>query len=219
MTDADNLTLDELRVALAPRIASAAVFDGWTSEAVANAAEEAGVDPDVAAYAFRGGAMDMIAAWISEVDARMQGAFDTAELAQLPVRERIRKLVLFRLEQCLGLEESLSRAMAVMAMPQNAGRAVKLGWASADSMWRLAGDTSLDYNYYTKRAILSGVYAATVSVFADDSSDGKSETKAFLDRRLEGIIRFEKFKARVLRPDAERFSVSRFLGRLRYPSA
>lgn len=218
MAGSDDLTLDQLRDRLAPRIAAGAAFDGWSAEAVASAARDSGVDPDVAAYAFRGGAMEMIAAWIATVDARMAEALPVETLAALPVRERIRRLVTFRLDAIAGLEESLRRALAVMAMPGNAATALKLGWRSADAMWRFAGDTATDYNHYSKRAILGGIYAATLAVFVDDTSDGKAETKAFLDRRIAGIMRFEKAKAQLLKPSDEHFSIARLLGRLRYPA-
>lgn len=215
---AEDTTLDDLRLRLAPLIADAAVFDGWSKEAVRAAAKQAEIDADVAAYAFRGGAMEMVAAWIGSVDVAMARALAPAELAALPIRERIRRLVLARLDAIAGQEEALSRAMAIMAMPQNVARALKLGWHSADVMWRLAGDVATDYNHYTKRTILAGVYAATLAVFADDQSAGKADTRAFLDRRIDGIIRFEKTKAQLLRPAEQRFSMARFLGRLRYPA-
>ena len=217
MASAADLTLDELRLELAPEIALAAIFDGWSDAAVVSASKVAGVDPAVARLAFPDGAMDMIAAWVASVDARMEAAFDGGVLAQMPVRERIRALVWFRLEAVAGLEEALRRALAIQAMPQNLARTAKLGWASADVMWRLAGDTATDYNHYSKRAILAGIYAATLTVFVEDESAGKAETRAFLDRRIEGVMRFEKTKARLLRP-RERFDVMRFLGRLRYPA-
>ena len=216
--NADDLTLDELRLALAPEVARAAVFDGWTQTAIANAASAAGVSPDVARIAFPGGAMDMIAAWIESIDARMAAELPAARIGNLPIRERIRTLVQFRLDTLGGAEEALRRALAIMAMPQNAARAARLGWHSADAMWRLAGDTAADYNHYTKRATLAGIYAATLLVFAQDTSEGRSETRAFLDRRIEGVMRFEKAKARVLRPRDEGFSMVRLLGRLRYPA-
>ena len=215
---ANDLTLDELKLALAPALADAAVFDGWSDEALVAACAQKGVDADVARLAFPGGAMDMSAAWIASVDAAMFAALPPQRLAAMKIRERIRSLVLARLEAIAGREESLRRSLAIMAMPQNVARAGKLGWSSADAMWRLAGDTATDYNHYTKRAILAGIYAATLAVFVDDESDGKTETRAFLDRRIDGIMRFEKAKAQLLRPDAERFSVTRFLGRLRYPA-
>ena len=219
MTDAKaaDLTLDELRVALAPAIADAAVFDGWGDAALASAAQMDSVDLDVARLAFPDGAMDMIAAWVASIDAAMAQALPPATLAEMKIRQRIRSLVEARLAAAVGREEALRRALAIMAMPQNALRAGKLGWASADVMWRLAGDTATDYNHYTKRAILASIYAATLAVFVNDESEGKAETLAFLDRRIDGIMKFEKFKAQMLRPSEERFSVARFLGRLRYP--
>ena len=213
----DDRTLDELRVALAPEIARAAVFDGWTDAALDQAAALAGVDTAVARLAFPGGAMDMIAAWIESTDARMKAAFADGHLATLKVRDRIRTLVLFRLDAIAGMEEALRRALAIQAMPQNLARTLGIGWHSADLMWRLAGDTATDYNHYTKRALLTGIYTATLAVFLDDESEGKEATRAFLDRRIENVMQFEKTKARVLR-NRDGFDVARFLGRLRYPA-
>ncbi|MFN4113016.1 MAG: COQ9 family protein [Sphingomonadaceae bacterium] len=216
--DYADMTLDELRIALAPALAEAAVFDGWSSQAITSAAETLGVNPDVAALAYPDGAIDMIAAWIAAIDAAMAQAFPPERIAAMKIRERIRALVQFRLDAMTGSEEALRRALAIMAMPQNAARALKLGWGSADRMWRLAGDTATDYNHYTKRTILASIYAATLTVFVSDESEGKAETRAFLDRRIDGVMKFEQVKAKWLNPDRETFSVTRFLGRLRYPA-
>ncbi len=218
MHDPKDMTLDELRVALAPKIADAAIFDGWSDDAVESAAMEMGADLDVAKLAFPGGAMDMIGAWIDGVDAHMAQTLPAEKLANMPIRERIRSLVQTRLDAIDGQEEALKRATAIMAMPQNVAETLKRSWKSADLMWRLAGDTATDYNHYTKRTILSGIYAATLAVFADDISEDKAKTKAFLERRIEGVMKFEKVKAKWLNSDRESFNVSRFLGRLRYPT-
>lgn len=223
MTDFADMTLEELRLALAPEVAAAAIFDGWNDTALEAAAEMAGADFDVArlAYAHKplgGRAMDMIDAWIESVDLRMAEELPAEKLAQMKIRERIFELVWFRLQAIDGLEEALRRAMAIMAMPQNAARSLQIGWRSADLMWRLAGDTATDYNHYTKRTILASIYAATLAVFIGDDSEGKAQTRAFLERRIEGVMKFEKVKARLLRPDREGFNVTRFLGRLRYPA-
>lgn len=217
-TDPIDLTLDELRLHLAPLIADAAIFDGWTDAALSMAAEQAGVDEDVARLAFKGGAMEMISAWIETIDLAMAEALPQETLAQMKIRERIRSLVQFRLDAILGQEEAVRRALAIMAMPQNAATALRTGWHSADIMWRLAGDTATDYNHYTKRAILASIYGATLAVFIEDESEDKADTKAFLDRRIEGVMKFEKAKGKLLGSDRERFSVTRFLGRLRYPA-
>ena len=213
-----DMTLDELRLALAPAIADAAIFDGWSDAAIDAAAEQMGADKDVARLAFPGGAMDMIGAWIEAVDARMAQELPAQTLASMPIRERIRMLVQSRLDAIDGQEEALKRATAIMAMPQNIAAAAKRSWKSADLMWRLAGDTATDYNHYTKRTILAGLYAGTLAVFGDDASDNKQATRAFLARRIDGVMQFEKVKAKWLNPERESFSVSRFLGRLRYPA-
>jgi ubiquinone biosynthesis protein COQ9 len=102
-------------------------------------------------------------------------------------------------------------------MPQNIAQSLKLSWRSADLMWRLAGDTATDYNHYTKRTLLAGIYTASLAVFNDDTSANKAATQAFVDRRIEGVMKFEKAKARLLNSDIK-FDVARFLGRLRYPA-
>lgn len=217
--DFAELTLDELRVALAPDIAASAIFDGWNQTALVAAAEMAGCDVDVAKLAFPGARpMDMIEAWIASVDQAMEAEWPAERLATLKIRERIRTLVAFRIEAVANVDEAVRRALAIMAQPQNARRAIKLGWHSADLMWRLAGDTATDYNHYTKRAILASIYSATLAVFVNDESEGKADTYAFLDRRIDGVMRFEKAKAQFLGKERELPSLTRFLGRLRYPA-
>jgi ubiquinone biosynthesis protein COQ9 len=213
----DDLSLDALRLELAPAIARAAAFDGWSTAALDQAAQELGLAPAVAHIAFAGGAMAMIDAWIRSTDAAMAARFADGSLHNMKIRARIAALVRFRLDHVAGLEESLRRALAIQAMPQNIARTIGFGWRSADAMWRLVGDTATDYNHYTKRLTLGTLYAATLAVFVDDDSEGKAETLAFLDRRIEGVMRFEKAKAQFLRP-REHFDVARFLGRLRYPA-
>jgi len=213
---ADDRTLDELRLALAPEIAAEAVFDGWSDSALEQAAALAGVPAAVARLAFPGGAMDMIAAWIGSIDAQMEAAFSGGALDRMKIRDRIRTLVLFRLDAVAGRKEALRRALAIMALPSNVPRALRTAWNSADAMWRLAGDTATDYNHYTKRTLLAGIYSATLAVFIEDESEHQGETRAFLDRRIEDVMRFEKTKAQLLR-GREGFDVVRFLGRLRYP--
>lgn len=211
-------SLEALRIHLAPAIADAAAFDGWSEASVRDAAVAEGIDPEAALFAFSGGAMQMIEAWVRSVDAAMQAALPADQIASLKIRERIRTLVQFRLDAILHQKEALRRALSIMALPQNAPRTLALGWSSADAMWRLAGDTATDYNHYTKRLTLGSIYAATLAVYVNDASEDHADTRAFLDRRIEGIMKFEKAKAQLLRPREEMFSPARLLGRLRYPA-
>jgi ubiquinone biosynthesis protein COQ9 len=210
-------TLDEIRAALAPLIAQNAAFDGFGEAALRDAAARAGVDPDVARLAFPGGARDMVDAWFADVDATMAAKWSAERLAPLKIRERITALVEARIDLLAPNREALRRALALLALPTNVPFAAKLGWRAADAMWRLAGDTATDYNHYSKRAILGSVYGATMAVLLNDESEGLADTRAFLARRIDGVMRFESWKHRRAARSIERPSLARFVGRLRYP--
>lgn len=212
-----DMTLDELRDSLAPLLGGHAAFDGWSGHALEMAAAELGVPPGRARLAFPGGAPQMIDAWFDSVDRAMLLAFPPGRIEAMKVRDRIGALILFRLERLRPHREALRRALAILAMPRNAGVAAQLAWRGADRIWRTAGDTATDYNHYTKRAILVGVYGSTALVFLDDESEGLAATRDFLDRRIGDVMRFEKVKGRFLGRAGRRPSLSRFLGRLRYP--
>jgi ubiquinone biosynthesis protein COQ9 len=213
-----EMNLDELRAALAPLLPNHAAFDCWSKDALAMAASELGVPPERARLAFPGGQAEMIDAWFDAIDKAMLDGFPPERVAAMKIRERIRELVLFRLEAMRPHREALRRALAILAMPQNVGDAARFAWRAADRIWRVAGDTATDFNHYSKRAILVGVYGSTTFVFLDDEGDDLAATRAFLDRRIDDVMRFEKFKAS-WRGTSERLpSLSRFLGRLRYPA-
>lgn len=212
-----EMTLDELREELAPRIAANAVFDGWSDRALADAADAIGIPFGRAKLAFPGGGVDMIDAWFASLDGEVERRNPVIEMAPLKVRERLGRLILSRLDIARPQREAVRRAFVKLALPLNLATAARLGWRTADTMWRLAGDTSTNFNHYTKRATLAGVYAMTLTIWLDDDSDGHIETRAFLDRRIEGVMRFEKTKERLKPHPDKHFSPTRFLGRLRYP--
>jgi len=210
--------LEAIRQKLALAVGENAAFDGWTQKAVDSAASQLDIDPAQARLAFPKDAPHMIEAWIQGVDAAMEAHFTPKRIAAMKVRERIRALIWYRLETMGPAREAVRTALSILAMPPNVPLALRIGWRSADLMWRLAGDTATDYNHYSKRLILSGVYGSTLLAWLDDQSEGWIETSAFLDRRLAGVMRFEKWKASWTGNDLHRPSLSRFLGRLRYPA-
>ena len=214
----EDPTLDEIRAALIADVATNAAFDGWGAAAVETAAQMQGIDPDLARLAFNDGAVAMIDAWFAHIDAEMARRLPPETLAAMKIRQRITALVETRLDIVAPDRESLRRALAILAMPHNLPRAARLGWRAADAMWRLAGDTATDFNHYTKRMTLSAVYASTMAVFLDDESEDHADTRAFLARRIDNVMQFEKVKAQAKARTEHRPSLSRFIGRLRYPA-
>ena len=208
--------LEQLRCRLALAVGENAVFDGWTQAAVDSAAGQLGIDPVQARLAMPKGQAAMIDLYIQEVDRALEAWFTPERMAGIKIREKIRSLVWHRLETMGPAREAVRRGLAVLAMPQNVPLALRISWRTADLMWRSAGDTSTDFNHYTKRMTLGAVYGSTLLAWLDDQSEGWADTAAFLDRRIDDVMKFEKFKAE-WRGSGEHLSLSRFLGRLRYP--
>ncbi|HEX5238107.1 MAG TPA: COQ9 family protein [Sphingomicrobium sp.] len=209
--------LETLRRQLALVVGENAVFDGWSVKAVDSAARQLGIDPVKARLAMPKSQAEMIDLYIQEVDRALEAYFTPERLAVLKIREKIRALVWKRLEIMAPAREAVRRALAILAMPQNLPLGLRISWRTADLMWRIAGDSSTDFNHYTKRLTLLGVYGSTLLVWLDDKSEGWIETAAFLDRRIDDVMKIEKLKAEWRGSSEQRLNVSRFLGRLRYP--
>ncbi len=209
--------LAELRMKMAPLVGENAVFDGWSRAAVDSTAASLGIEPAVGRLAFPKGQAEMIGAYVEAIDAAVEAACPAEALLELRVPDRIRALLVKRLELMAPAREAIRSALAILALPQNAMAGARLGWRSADRMWRLAGDTATDFNHYSKRAILSSIYAATLLVWIDDQSEAGSETRAFIDRRLADVGRFEQAKGKWRGSTDRTPSLTRFVGRLRYP--
>jgi ubiquinone biosynthesis protein COQ9 len=214
---ADPSPLEKLRRELALAVAENAVFDGWTRQAVDSAAAQLGIDPVKARLAMLKSQAAMIDLYIQEIDRALEAWFTPERLSGLKIRDKIRALVWRRLEIMAPAREAVRRALSILAMPQNIALALRISWRSVDAMWRIAGDTSTDFNHYTKRMTLAAVYGSTMLVWLVDRSEELSETASFLDRRIDDAMKIEKLKAQWRGSSDQRLSFSRFLGRLRYP--
>jgi len=213
----DPSPLEQIRRRLALAVGENAVFDGWSRKAVDSAAGQLGIDPVQARLAMPKSQSGMIDLYIQEVDRSLEAWFTPKRLQDKKIREKIRALVWKRLEIMGPAREGVRRALAILAMPQNIPLALRISWRTADLMWRIAGDTSTDFNHYTKRMTLGAVYASTLLAWLDDRSEDWKDTAAFLDRRIDDVMRFEKLKAEWRGTSDRRISPSRFFGRLRYP--
>lgn len=213
----EDIPLAELRPRLVAAMLPNVPFDGWSAEARDLAADAEGIDRDIAALALPDAAT-MVDAFTARADAMMAEAMVAASAETMKVRDRIRLALTTRFDQAAADREAVRRALAVLAQPQHAALAARTLWRTADAMWRAAGDTATDFNHYTKRTILGGVYSASLLYWLDDDGDDAAATRAFVDRRIDGIMRFEKTKAKLTGALAKLPDPARFLGRLRYPA-
>ncbi len=172
-------------------------FDGWTETALMRAATDLGLSRDEARRAFPGGPAEMVEAFSLMADRRMVEELEARDSAALRTTERVRAAVRIRLQQAEPWRESVQRALAFLALPRNAPLAAKLLWRTVDTIWRAAGDTATDWNHYSRRGLLAGVFSATVLYWLTDRSEGRADTWDFLDRRLADLASFGKATSKI----------------------
>lgn len=171
-------------------------FDGWSEETFRAAVAETGVSMALARAVCPRGAVDLAVAYHERGDRLMAERFKAEDMSALRYSQKVAALIRFRIEAADD-KEAVRRGSSLFALPQHAADGARLIWNTCDLIWRLLGDNSDDVNWYTKRMTLSGVYGATVLFWlGDDSLDGQA-TWDFLDRRIDDVMRFEKFKADV----------------------
>ena len=179
------------------------VFDGWTLATLETAAQSIGLTAFDVKRAFPDGVVDALKRFSARADDAMLATLATDyDLSSMKIRERIATAVMVRLRQNSPHREAVRRAVGFYTMPWHAASGLTTLYATVDAMWRAAGDTATDYNFYTKRAMLAGVFTTTVNVWLDDTSDDLAETESFLRRRIENVMQIEKAKATA----RERFS-------------
>ncbi|MGN6150212.1 MAG: COQ9 family protein [Rhizomicrobium sp.] len=189
-------------------------FDGFTDSVLERAGKEAGASKDDLARLFPEGPLDLVEAFSDWADDEMEIALSKKTLAGMKIRERIKTAVWARVDALRNDKEAARRAGAFLTLPPHAATGAKLLYRTVDRMWRAVGDTSTDFNFYTKRAILAGVYSSTLMRWFTDQSEDEAETKAFLDARIENVMQFEKLKAQVKERTKDWPSLSDFLGRI-----
>ena len=171
-------------------------FDGWSNSTFVAACREADISERKARLFCPRGALDLAIAFHKWGDDQFETAFTKKKISELKVREKIRKAVELRIKLASD-KEAVRRGVVLFALPIYAFEGSRLIWDTSDLIWELIGDNSEDYNWYSKRAILSGVYASTVLYWLGDNSEGSEETWHFLDRRIEDVMKFETAKVQL----------------------
>ena len=182
----------KLMLAALPNVA----FDGWSNSTFVAACREADISERKARLFCPRGALDLAIAFHKWGDDQFETAFTKKKISELKVREKIRKAVELRIKLASD-KEAVRRGVVLFALPIYAFEGSRLIWDTSDLIWELIGDNSEDYNWYSKRAILSAVYASTVLYWLGDNSEGSEETWHFLDRRIEDVMKFETAKVQL----------------------
>lgn len=172
-------------------------FDGWTDKTVAAAVADAGVDPSLSRIEFPRGGIDLLLAYHRERDAALPVRLAAMDLEGLRFRDKVAVAIDTRLDIVAGEKDAVRRGVALCALPLHAGDGARALWKTADTIWTVLGDTSTDYNWYSKRATLSAVYSSALLYWLGDDGVGASRTREFTRRRIDDLMRFEQAKARI----------------------
>ncbi|PUB14826.1 COQ9 family protein [Yoonia sediminilitoris] len=191
-----NTPIDPAKMQLLDAILPHVAFDGWAPSAFNAAVAEVDIDPAHAKTLCPRGAVDLAVAYHQRGDAEMRAALATADMSDMRFRDKVAYAIRLRLA-AIDDKEAVRRGTALFALPHMAPDGAKLIWGTADAIWDALGDTSQDGNWYSKRLILSGVYSATVLFWLGDDSFDQQATDAFIDRRIDDVMQFEKVKASV----------------------
>ncbi len=213
--DTNRSRADTARAALLEAALAEAPFEGWSDSLLMKAAASAGLSTGEVKLYCPGGVIDLIIFWWKEMDEAAREAIQSGE-APAKIRERITRAVLLRLEAGAGHEEALARARARLLLPDGIGDGAKLAFETSDMIWRAIGDTSTDFNWYSKRTILTGVWTSTLAIWLSESDPEKPETRAFLDRRIANVMEFEKVKAKANKALSALPDFAAMAGRARY---
>jgi ubiquinone biosynthesis protein COQ9 len=190
------------------------VFDGFTDKVLVGAAQEAGADKDALARLFPDGPLSLVETFSEAADDEMEKRLASMDLKSMKIRERIATAVSARIDAVRPHKEAARRAAAFLTLPPHSALGARLVYRTVDAMWHAAGDRSTDFNFYTKRGILAGVYSATLMRWFTDQSADETATHEFLANRIENVMQFEKFKAQVQEGMARLPSLSQILGAL-----
>ncbi len=174
------------------------VFDGWNMQTLRTAAQAIGKPELEADRAFPGGIIEALNCWTADANQQLATSLQhDYNFDSMKIRERIATGVMVKLRASQAHKEAVRRALTIYNMPSHMSDGLKVLYATCDIIWRAAGDTSTDWNFYSKRLILSKVYMATLYIWLDDESENQQETEAFLHRRIEEVMQFQKAKFKV----------------------
>jgi ubiquinone biosynthesis protein COQ9 len=184
---------DRLIEAILPDVA----FDGWSHGALRSAARRLDKPAEEALALFPRGAPDIVAAFSAWADRRMLDRFEATASETAGTASRVKRALGLRFEVVEPWREAVRRALSVLALPPHAVLGMRLIYDTVDGIWYAAGDASTDFSFYTKRATLAGIYAATLMYWLEDRSEDFADTRAFIDRRLADVALVGKLRGRV----------------------
>lgn len=184
-------TREKVLKAALPNVA----FDGWSETTLAKAVEDSKVDQGLAKLAFPRGVLDLVLAFHYDGDEKLAAKLAQSNMSKLKYSQKVAFAIRTRMEMMADSREAVRRAVSFLSLPIYASEGSAAIWNTSDTIWNALGDTSRDVNWYTKRLTLSAVYSSAILYWLGDETPDSSATADYIDRRIENVLQFEKFKS------------------------
>ena len=177
-------------------------FDGWTWHAMEQGAIDIGFEKKKTSSLrikifkdlFKNGSIDFIDIFSEIIDLEVKENYNSIEAKPERVPEKIKKIIMIRLKLCQKYKEAVRSSISLSAIPVNTKISLNILYRTCNSIWRIAGDKSTDFSFYTRRISLAAVYTSTLLFWLNDKSNNNNETEFFLDRRLKDISKISILK-------------------------
>ena len=199
-----TITFDnnQIRINLIKAMLTHVPFDGWTWEAMEQGATDIGYEMKktsserikIFKNLFKNGSIDFIDIFSEIIDFEVKENYNSIEAKPERVPEKIKKIIMIRLNLCQKYKEAVRSSISLSAIPVNAKISLNILYRTCNSIWRMAGDKSTDFSFYTRRMTLAAIYTSTLLFWLNDKSNDNVETEFFLDRRLNDISKISSIK-------------------------
>ncbi|TGW15174.1 COQ9 family protein [bacterium NHP-B] len=193
-----SVTMDEsaaLKAKLLDAFLDLVPEKGWSQNTLTHAAQHLELEEGLVWALFPEGEKNALTTWSRLLDQQMEDKLSALDLASMKIRERIFWGVRTRLTLLTPRKQAASLAFRFLLDPRHTFMATPLIYDTVHVMWTLAGDTSTDYNFYTKRLLLSGVYISTFIYWLRDTSPEHHNTWKFLENRIDNVLSLHKIKS------------------------
>ena len=198
----DTYDNNQIRIDLIKAMLTHVPFDGWTWEAMEQGALDIGFEKKknssfrikIFKDLFKNGSIDFIDIFSEIIDLEVKENYNLIEPKPERVPDKIKKIIMIRLNLCQKYKEAVRSSISLTAIPVNAKISLNILYRTCNSMWRIVGDKSTDFSFYTRRISLAAVYTSTLLFWLNDKSNNNVETEFFLERRLKDISKISSLK-------------------------
>jgi len=172
-------------------------FEGWTMDIITKSAEQLGYSENTIQSVFLGGMPDIMDHFANLADREMLKSLENTNLEALRIRDRVQTALIARYTWLIQHQEAFNQSLKFWLLPTRKPKAAKITWRTADVIWNWAGDTSTDYNHYSKRTLLSGIIASSAFIFTNETDEDLTKTQKFIEKRIENVMKFGKLMSKL----------------------